>query len=351
MKGQKLLVFIAVLLIGISVIGTKTANSPEVEKEAEAIKPTATPVRTLTVTATGDCTFATDVNASRELGFVGYAEKYGTDWFLEKVRDIFNEDDLTIVNFEGTLSDRGERAIKQFAFRGKPEYVNALTASSVEATNLANNHSMDYGEISFLDTKSILDENGILYCRGEEDVVVEEINGIKVGLVGINYLNDIMRHELIPALDKAKDMGAELIILSIHWGIEKATSPTTEQIEVAHTAIDNGADLVIGTHPHVLEGFEKYKGRYICYSLGNFSFGGNNAPSDMDTAIFRQTFTIEGDTLQDDDNFEIIPCRISSADGYNNYQPIPAEGVKRDRIIQRLTDYTDRLGELELKFR
>ncbi len=352
MKGEKILAFIAVCLIAVGVIGAKTAQAPQKQAEqTEAPVVTEAPLRTLTVTATGDCTFATDVNASRELGFVSYAERYGTDWFFDKVRDIFEEDDLTIVNFEGTLSDRGEREIKQFAFRGDPEYVNALSGSSVEAANLANNHSMDYGEVSLTDTKKYLDEKGILHCRGEEDVAVTEINGIKVGLVGINYLNDIMRTELEAAIKKAKDMGAELVILSIHWGVEKATAPNADQIDAAHTAIDCGADLVIGTHPHVLQGFEKYKGRYICYSLGNFSFGGNNSPSDMDTAIFRQTFTIKGDELVDDDNFEIIPCRISSADGYNNYQPIPAEGAKRERIIDRLTTYTNNIGELKLNFR
>ena len=134
-------------------------------------------------------------------------------------------------------------------------------------------------------------------------------------------------------------------------GVEKATAPNQDQIDAAHTAIDNGVDLVIGTHPHVLQGFEKYKGKYICYSLGNFSFGGNNAPSDMDTAIFRKTFTIQGDKLLDDDAIEIIPCRISSADGYNNYQPTPATGQQRQRIIDRLTSYTENLGDLELNFR
>lgn len=352
MKGQKILAAAAVCLMAISVIGTKNANKSTVDipqpQETAAAK--TNDVRTLCVTATGDCTFATDANASRELGFVAYAERYGADWFFDKVRTVFEEDDLTIVNFEGTLSERGTREIKQFAFRGDPSYVDILTGSSVEAANLANNHSMDYGEISLEDTKEYLDEAGILYCRGKEDVAITEINGIKVGLVGINYLNDVMKTELKSAIEKAKDKGAELIILSIHWGVEKATEPNSEQIKAAHTAIDCGADLVIGTHPHVLQGFEKYKGKYICYSLGNFSFGGNNSPSDMDTAIFRQTFTLKNGKTEKDDDIEIIPCRITSADGYNNYQPIPATGEKRERIITRLTDYTEKLGDLELKF-
>ncbi len=347
---RKIPVLLALILVIIGLVGTKFTKAPENDTVASPV-PTEAVTRTLKITATGDCTFATDVNASRDLGFVAYQERYGNEWFFKNVKNIFENDDLTIVNFEGTLSDRGERAIKQFAFRGKPEYAKILSGSSVEAANLANNHSMDYGEISLTDTKMYLDEEGILHCRGEEDVTITEINGIKVGLVGINYLNDVMRTELESAIKKAKDGGAELIILSIHWGVEKATAPNAEQIEVAHKAIDLGVDLVIGTHPHVLQGFEKYKGRMICYSLGNFSFGGNNSPSDMDTAIFTQTFTFDGDTLIDDDNYEVIPCRISSTAPLNNYQPTPAEGAQHERIVERLTSYTSALGDLELKFR
>lgn len=345
-----------IILAIIAAVMFVAGSVSDTEEKADKIKPTEAPVvtqvpvRTLKVTAVGDCTFATDINASRELGFVTYAEDKGYDYFFEKVRPVFEDDDLTIVNFEGTLSERGERADKLFAFRGDPEYVRILSGSSVEAVNLANNHSSDYGSVSLSDTREIMEENSILTCRGEENVTVSEINGIKVGLVGINYLNDQMKTELDAAINKAQDMGAELTVLSIHWGQEKDTSANDDQIEAAHRAIDLGADLVIGTHPHVLQGVEKYKGRYICYSLGNFSFGGNNSPSDRDSAIFTQTFTLNGTEIEDDDAVEIIPCRISGEGSYNNYQPVIAEGERRERIIERIEEYTKELGELELNF-
>lgn len=356
MKLKNILILCAIALIIAGTVGTCStrksgSTDTAVTEITEAPAQTPAPVRTLTLTATGDCTFATDINASVELGFVTYAEEYGNDYFMKNVRDIFSEDDLTLINFEGTLSDRGEREDKQFAFRGDPSYVGILTGSSIEAANLANNHSSDYGSVSLTDTKQYLDKAGILNCRGKDNVCVTDINNIKVGLVGINYLNDTMKTELEEAIQTAKNAGAELIILSMHWGIEKDTEPTEEQIEAAHRAIDCGADVVIGTHPHVLQGIEKYKGRYICYSLGNFCFGGNNAPSDMDTAIFRQTFTFNENGLLDDDNYELIACRISSADGYNNYQPTPAEGSEKTRIEEKLSGYSESLGLDSLKFR
>lgn len=356
MKLKNILILCAIALMIAATAGTcksnKKSNGNSTSSEnIPAMKETQAPIRTLTLTATGDCTFATDINASIELGFVTYAEEYGNDYFMKNVRSIFNEDDLTLINFEGTLSDRGEREDKQFAFRGNPSYIEILTGSSIEAANLANNHSSDYGTISLTDTKQYLGDAGILNCRGKDNVCITDINNIKVGLVGINYLNDVMKTELESAIQTAKNAGAELIILSMHWGIEKDTEPTEEQIEAAHRAIDCGADVVIGTHPHVLQGIEKYKGKYICYSLGNFCFGGNNSPADMDTAIFRQTFTFTESGLLDDDNYEIIPCRISSTDEYNNYQPTPAEGSEKTRIEEKLSGYSESLGLSNLKFR
>lgn len=334
-----------ILLCAIGFFGTLFSDGNKQTEQATASPQSTTAptqvsdIRTLTLTATGDCTLATDVNFDPSTSFVAYADQYGTDWFFDEVRDVFSEDDLTLVNFEGTLTDRGEREDKTFAFRGSPEYVNILSGSSVEAASLANNHSMDYGMVSLEDTKAYLDEAGILHCRGVDDVTVTEINGIKVGLVGINYLNDQMKTELEDAILLAKSNGAELVILSIHWGVEKETAPNDEQIAAAHTAVDCGADIVIGTHPHVLQGVEKYKGRYIFYSLGNFCFGGNSSPSDMDTMLVRATFTLDNGVLCDDDAVEIIPCRISSASGYNNYQPIIAQGDEKQRITEKIEGY------------
>lgn len=351
-KAYAVLTCAGIAFAAAGLVGTYTGKEKASEpSETELIYEPPIEDRRITVTATGDCTFATDDYAPRATGFVTYAEKYGTGYFFENVRDIFAEDDLTIVNFEGTLSERGEREPKQFAFRGDPSYVDVLTSSSIEAANLANNHSMDYGAVSLEDTKKYLETAGILHCRDTDDICIAEVNGIRVGLVGINYLNDTMKTHLEEAVLSAKEQGTEIIILSIHWGVEKAKSPNDEQINAAHTAIDLGADLVIGNHPHVLQGIEKYKGRYICYSLGNFCFGGNNAPSDMDTALFRQTFILSEDGLLDNDEVEIIPCSISESVGFNDYQPTPSVGTEKERIANKILSYTAELGELSLKIR
>lgn len=184
-----------------------------------------------------------------------------------------------------------------------------------------------------------LDNAGITHF-GYDDTAVMDIKGIKVGLVGIYELNDHLGREqqLKDNIAKVKKDGAELVIVIFHWGNETETVPDTNQMTLGRLAIDEGADLVCGHHPHVLQGIETYKGKNIVYSLGNFCFGGNSSPSDMDTMIFQQTFTITSEGVQADNVTNIIPCSISSADGYNNYQPTPATGDEATRIKAKIQE-------------
>ncbi|MFR5582577.1 MAG: CapA family protein [[Clostridium] scindens] len=137
-----------------------------------------------------------------------------------------------------------------------------------------------------------------------------------------------------------KEAGAQLIIVNFHWGIEREYLPNDTQKKLAHLAIDEGADLVIGHHPHVLQGVEKYKDKYIAYSLGNFCFGGNSNPEDKDTMIFQQTFTFKKGVVQKNDDIQMIPCSLSSATGYNDYCPTPLEGDSKQRVLDKIEEYS-----------
>lgn len=349
MSIRKVTICLAVILFISATVLAFTSNKRAEKKAEKEYTPT---VQTVTMTAVGDGTLATDINADPNGSFKSVAESLNGDYsyFFKNVSPIFSEDDLTIVNFEGTLSNQGTRQDKQFAFRGKPEYVQILTSSSVEAANLANNHSADYGDVSLSDTIKYLNEAGISNFIGT-NTAIRDVNGISVGLVGIDALDETEAAKLENVIGSVKSLGAQLVIVSIHWGEEKATAPNDTQIELAHKAIDAGADLVLGTHPHVLQGIEKYNGKYIAYSLGNFCFGGNNNPADKDTVIYRQTFTFVDGVMQEDDNMTLIPATISGHDEYNDYQPAIAEGDRKTQIENKLIEYSTPLGLSALNFR
>lgn len=304
----------------------------------------------LTLSVVGDCTLGTDETFDYDTSLNAYYENYGADYFLQNVKDIFSTDDLTIANFEGTLTDSDEREDKTFAFKAPASYASILTGRSVEAVNTANNHSHDYGEQSFNDTLAALDDAGIVHF-GYDETAVMDVKGIKVGLVGIYELYDHLEREqqLKDNIAKVKADGAQLIVVIFHWGNETETVPDSNQTTLGRIAIDEGADLVCGHHPHVLQGIETYKGRNIVYSLGNFCFGGNSSPSDMDTMIYQQTFTIDADGVKKDNVTNIIPCSISSAayDGYNNYQPTPAEGDEATRILGKINERSSWISTAE----
>ena len=293
----------------------------------------------------GDCTLGTDEAFDYSTSLNAYFENYGKEYFLQNVKSIFEADDLTIANNEGTFTDSSSREDKTFAFKAPASFAGIYSSSSVEAVNTANNHSHDYGEQSFQDTMDALDAQGIVHF-GYDETAVMDIKGVKVGLVGIYELYDHLEREqqLKDNIAKVKEDGAELIIVIFHWGNEKETVPDSNQTTLGHLAIDLGADLVCGHHPHVLQGIEEYKGKNIVYSLGNFCFGGNSAPSDMDSMIFQQTFTISNDGVKTDNVTNIIPCSISSAYGYNNYQPTPSEGDEKTRIMEKIQERSSWIG-------
>ena len=317
-------------------------------KAKASCKVTVTKEVQITISATGDVTLSSDIKQPKNLNFFTvYDTVKDNGYFFKNVKEIFEKDDMTLVNFEGTLSNRGSRVDKKWAFRGKPSYIDILTQGSVEAVAFANNHVRDYGEVSYTDTIESFKKANIAYSS-YSTVGIYEVKGIKIGMISIQECGvakktyeDTLR-KAIKAVNKKKP---DLLIVSFHWGIEYTYKPNKAQIELSRMAIDEGgADLVLGHHPHVLQPIEKYKDAYIVYSLGNFCFGGNTNPKDKDTIIYQQTFTFRNDQLAADDNVRIIPCSVSSVKTRNNYQPTPSKGKEKEGIIKRMSDYCKPYG-------
>lgn len=168
----------------------------------------------------------------------------------------------------------------------------------MEAVNLANNHSFDYGTTGFNDTKAALQDAGIT-SFGYDRTNTYEVDGVKIGLFGVNELDGVEKATSLMKQDieHLQQDGCAIIVGCFHWGNEGEYEVTSTQVTLAHEAVDAGCDLVLGTHPHVLQGVEYYKQRYICYSLGNFCFGGNTNPMDYRTMIYQQTFPIKNGQL------------------------------------------------------
>lgn len=303
----------------------------------------------VTISAVGDCTFGEDPDFSDSDSFDAYYANNGANYFFANVLPYTSTDQLTIANCEGTFTESTNIQEKAYNFKGPAEYANIFVDGSVEAVNLANNHSFDYGTNGYEDTKSNLTAAGITNF-GYDRYATYDANGVKVGLFGICELDD---HDKATSLMKQdienlKKANCALIIGVFHWGVEGDYQPASTQVELAHAAVDQGCDLVLGGHPHVLQGVEYYNKRYICYSLGNFSFGGNTNPLDFHTMIFQQTFTIQnGQFVPGDDarkQVRVVPCLVSSSTNTNNYQPTPLSGADGAAAIEQLNSYSSMLA-------
>lgn len=327
-------------------VPTTTAPTTTAPQQTEPVVPPPEPeVKEITMTFVGDCTFGRNQKHTYDRSFDQMYDKKGPDYFFEEVRDIFENDDITVINLEGSLTTSTDIQDKMWNHKGDPEYVQIMTGSSVEVATMGNNHRLDYGQSGCDETEQVLTDAGIAYCY-DDIYLVYEVDGVKVGFVSVNehYDGSSVEKWLKEGYQYLREQGCKIVVACVHWGDDKTTVINSYQVELGHKCIDWGYDLVIGNHPHVLQGMEVYKGRFICYCLGNFCYGGNKNPDDKDSGIFQKTFTLIDGELVMDENARFIPCSLSGVDYRNDYQPTPVVGEEFRRIIEKMNKYNKRFG-------
>lgn len=283
----------------------------------------------LTMSFTGDMTIGSNVQSSGTSIFEKELKKQDGDinFPFRNVTELLHADDLTMVNFEGTLTTAGRNPDKRnndFLFRADPSYASMLPDGGVDTVSLENNHVLDMGQEGLAETKRVLVEAGIPYASEDEPAILT-VKGVKIGSLAYQTFGG--RHdeliEKVPGdIQALRDQDCQIVIVSYHWGAEKDYAPNDNQVRLGRATIDAGADLVVGHHSHRINPIEYYNGRYICYSLGNFSFAGNKKPDDMATFIFQIRMRIR-DGVVTSEAIKIIPCRISSRTDYNDFAPTP----------------------------
>lgn len=309
--------------------------------EAPATVPATVPTEPVeerfVLTFVGDCTFG--ANPSNTYAGYGFIKTVGEDYGypFRNVLPFFQNDECTFLNLEGPLTDSGNPMQKKHVFRGPTAYVNILTENSVEAVTFANNHSHDYGEAGYDSTVDTLTNAGVPFVERDSSCIVTTKNGLTIGLYGAVYY--VLEEEAITAgISALRQQGCDLVIFAPHWGVEGTYHPTAQQTLLGHAAIDAGADIVWGSHPHVLQPVEVYNGGVIYYSLGNFSFGGNGYPRDYDTALLQQEVIRAAGGAVTLGELTILPASVSSVTDRNNFQPTLYESGTEgyDRVLRKL---------------
>ncbi|WP_179393929.1 CapA family protein [Lacticaseibacillus absianus] len=320
-----------------------SSQSSSHQQQAASASSQAQPA-TVRLTFMGDDTLGTDpaFNAATSLPTVWANNGKAPTYFFQNVASYFKADDLTIANLETTFTTSNTQANKGggvvFHFKGDPELVSALTSSSIEAVTVANNHIYDYGQQGFKDTIATLQGAKVGYF-GEGYQYTKTVNGVKLGFLGYQgwTATDKDLAKIRSDIAGMKKAGCQLVIPYFHWGIEREPRPYATQTTLAHAAIDAGAAMVIGSHPHVIQSMELYKGKLIAYSMSNFCFGGNSNPGDKRSFLLQTNLTVQGDDVKAA-QFRVIPTRISSTDSYNDYKPTPYTGSAATAVLRYMNE-------------
>lgn len=313
--------------------------------------------RTITISAVGDCTLGRCHKMIYYESWDHMYDKYGSGYFLKNVEDIFRGDDLTIANLEGVLSESADRRSsffrqktgnvdkKEYCHLGRPEYARLLVKGGVDAVSFANNHNIDYGLKGFTDTVEACAACGLPVAY-YDTLARCEVQGLTVGILSVDasYCSLETAEEYLRAGMADLNRDCDLIVACMHWGRNYQKQASKEQVMLGHLCVELGADLVLGCHAHILQGVERYKGRYIFYSLGNFCYGGRLDPKDVDTVIAQQTFTFVDGELQLDDAVRLIPCWMSSRKDINDYVPTVQTGDEAARVLKKINTRSKRFG-------
>lgn len=291
----------------------------------------------VTLTFGGDAVIGTrETWWRREDGFPACLEKNGMAYPFSGLRDIFSADDMTFVNLECTLKANrdGEREDKMYRFRGLPAWTAVLTEGSIEQVNIANNHYIDYQAAGKRDTRRALQAAGIPFS-GYTFTYIWEKDGHRIGFAGVRetmYLRDkaIIAREVAGLREK----GCEVVIYSCHWGVEYSPSHNETQLEMAQAAAAAGVDILVGTHPHVVQGVERMGDTAVLWSLGNLMFGGTIELSTFDAVLVQARLRFGGAGYRGCE-LTLIPILTSgrAAEGLNDFRPVPAEGADKARIL------------------
>ncbi|MDD6051510.1 MAG: CapA family protein [Clostridiales bacterium] len=314
------------------------------------------PQETITLSFIGDCSIGDSIQyRDYKTSYHSTLKEKGYDWPFSLVKEVLEADDLTIANLEVVFSTRKKPAQqKTINLIGDPDFVNVLHAGSIDVVNTANNHAWDFGAAAYHEMMGYLDQAGVphfgtIYPHledGTDIYPIVEIKGVKIGFVGFSYPQETDKKRISKRIATLREQGAQLVVLSLHWGREEQPQPESGASIFAKYCIDAGADVVFGQHPHVLQSVQFYKGKPIFYSVGNFTFGTMDYV-DPDTGIFQLTYRIvDGEATLS--RFSVVPCRTQGSGDFRPYILTDPDEITRmrkklvhKRTVKDMTTVTD----------